>query len=258
MLNDRLYEIETKKKDKNKLEIEKLNEELFNLENEINKIYNELSSSKEFSLYKVSYLLKRVHLMQIKIAEIIRSDTYNDVKEKYKKISMKIMFLLIVGLPLMNLLPYLSLIICAIMIGFDLKFIRESKDLSKRYSENSSEFFKRLSSFKDTSMDCINLIEEKTNILSTRSKQAESAQQVDNFVIANNIIVDLVNKRKSDYIDENIPQEVCDIIRKILQDDLSTKETNLFILINMAREKIDIENMTNELGIKRKMLECEL
>lgn len=246
------------KEDKKKLKIEKLNEELGVLENEITKIFDELSSSKEFSLYKISYLLKKVHLLQIKISEIIREDTFEDVKRKHKLITVKLMLLLIIGLPLMNILPYVSLIIASIMIGFDLKFIRDSKALNKRYTENSKEFFTRLSSFKITSLNCINLIQEKTNILSKKSKLAETAQQEDKFVIANNIIVDLVNKRKSDYIDENISQEVCDIIRKILQDDLNTEETNLSILIDIAREKIDIENMTNELGIKRKVLADEL
>lgn len=259
---DKLYmggeTIETKQEDKKKLNIERANEELFNLENEINKIYNELNENKDFSLYKISYLLKKIQVMQIRINEIITTDTYKDVKDKYKVIRNKILLILVIGLPLMNIIPYIALPVCAVMVGLDLKYMKDMKDIQRRFQENSSEFFVRLTSFKNTSMNSISLIQEKLNLFSNKSKLAETAQQEDKFIIANNIIVDLVNNEKSEYIDENLSQEVCNIIRRILQDDLNTTETNLSILIDMARNQNKKETLLNEFGVKRKVLEDEL
>ena len=136
--------------------------------------------------------------------------------------------------------------------------MKDMKDIQRRFHENSSEFFVRLTSFKNTSMNSISLIQEKLNLFSNKSKLAETAQQEDKFIIANNIIVDLVNNEKSEYIDENLSQEVCNIIRRILQDDLNTTETNLSILIDMARNQNNRETLLNEFGVKRKVLEDEL
>ena len=54
-----------------------------------------------------------------------------------------------------------------------------------------------------------------------------------------------------------LPEELKFYITKMLQEDLETDEESLEVLVNMAREKISVETLNNELDLKMQLIKIE-
>ena len=65
----------------------------------------------------------------------------------------------------------------------------------------------------------------------------------------------MLNDNKIDY---EINNKIKDLIIKILQDDLNSKEDDIYILINEAKRKNSVSHIGRQLGLKRIVSESEL
>lgn len=82
----------------------------------------------------------------------------------------------------------------------------------------------------------------------------EESKELSDITLANELLSYMLH---SGSVTE-IPEEIKFYIIKMLQEDLDTKEESLAELIKIARDKISIENLNDELELKLKLFKIDL
>jgi len=231
--------------------IDKQLNELDKLLEIILQIKKELESKENISLYNLKYNINKIKLIDISLNEILSMK----IKDNYKNGSLNILlfkniFLLIIGIIFLKLnIPLLAILFAIIQITIILKNYNESNYIRKEFDKKTA---KRIYVIQSIKREC-NLIKE---LVLEKVNQTEKTKKEDKDIIglANTVIWDLISGNM------NYPISLNDwnIVKKVLQDDLNTEEQDIKKLIKQAKEKISIENISKELGIKRKILENQL
>lgn len=229
-----------------------IKENIESVKDEFDMMYDELLSNKNFSQFKIDLFLKKIELLTNKYSGFINEylNLTNITSEKVVKvskigdISTKCLLAITIAIVIFNagvgiLLALLGVALCYSLIKYE-KNTKEN--ITKRYEE-----------IKDLSY--------KMNILGSnctgqiKKKCEESYEKV---VSVSNIEMTLANTIIMEYISTGnlllSEGTILDLVIKILQDDLKSDETDLKILLDMAKKKTnELDNNLKEI----KMLEKE-
>lgn len=227
-----------------------LNYEL--LERETKKLFL-LSQKEDLSLYQLKKIIKTLKLIEIRKHEL--SDEYD--MDYYVQKRVEFLKKVIVLYPTYSMLILLNkssiYLISLLMAGLitSLAVVLKMNSITKEENETAEKISKLVSNIEE------NLKEIKLNIFS-KTKEIDNRKnnsKIDDIDLANTVILDILNGIKIDY---EISSDIKELMIKILQDDLNSKETNIDLLISEAKIKSSVDYISDRLGIKRKVLEGDL
>lgn len=227
------------------------------IEKELDKIFDIVTSEKNISSYKSMLLTTKLSILKDALDNIILSlmqesiiNIYNVLK--YQKINL-ILFILAFVLVFVYPLGGLSLNLISWMMKFkiDKKMALARDDMQKveSLSERSNEM-------TVTFDNCYRFLEARTNYEIKAKEDEINDLELKKIQLANDVIQISVMGEFND----SIPQEIQDIMKKMLQDDLQTDEQDLEKLINMASEKVMnqvLEQVEENGKIQTKTLEID-
>lgn len=221
---------------------EKLNstiDDLGSIKENINVIFDEVVSNKEFSQFRLDLLNRKVCLLQGKQANV--EHAYKEYGENLfslkKELSLIILLMYVFGLLLIPLLGvYSSLLIIVIN-----NIIRHYEyKINDEYTNIKADYEKLIREINNTTTSCSNFIYNKISLYQNgiSEENAKTPEIMANELIANYIEHGTIN---------NASKEVWEYAITILQFELHTNETDIRVLLESAREKISENNLNEEL-----------
>ena len=222
------------------------------LERESTKL-NLLSQKEDLSLYQLRKIIKTLKLIEIRKHEL--NDEYNIdyFTEKRLNVIRRLTILQpsIIMLTLISKYVIFSLIILIIQLTLLGYSIKNFNSIRKEEKETIDKIPRLISNIEENLRNIKLNVSKKTREINSRKNNTK----IYDIDLANNIILDMLNDNKIDY---EINNKIKDLIIKILQDDLNSKEDDIYILINEAKRKNSVSHIGRQLGLKRIVSESEL
>ena len=222
------------------------------LERESRKL-NLLSQKEDLSLYQLKKIIKTLKLIEIRKHEL--NDEYNIdyFTEKRLNVIRRLTILQpsIIMLTLISKYVIFSLIILIIQLTLLGYSIKNFNSIRKEEKETIDKIPRLISNIEENLRNIKLNVSSKTREINSRKNNTK----IYDIDLANNIILDMLNDNKIDY---EINNKIKDLIIKILQDDLNSKEDDIYILINEAKRKNSVSHIGRQLGLKRIVSESEL
>jgi len=221
--------------------------ELSEVENQISKIYYNIMSSNEISVYKEQLLSTKLNLLAFKIESISNSIIYYkklETKKIVKKIILTIL-LEIISFVMIFISLAVSLIMQPIILLSAVKIIGDY--ISNDEEKLNARIIERLTEIRNIANNCDTFMTAKI----TKREERLSEQRMK--LKAESLDVDLANEYLGNYINTGELPEISDNIKetliKMLQEDLETEESDLEALLSLASDKFLMKNLNEELKL---------
>jgi len=212
------------------------------IERELNKIFDIVSSENEISLYKGSLLEQKINLLELKMVEILNQliVKYNTKSDSLEKITRFLRIMLIVDTLIMFVNPLLGASLHVLTTFSYYKVIMEIGKHRKE-SKKVNPILEHGDSIEVIIDNCRRFLEARTNEeLEYKDGELED-RELRMINLANEHIELIVNGATID----GIPNEMQEMMVKILQENLGTDEKDFDKLLYMATEKIAAEIQKN-------------
>lgn len=222
------------------------------LERESTKL-NLLSQKEDLSLYQLRKIIKTLKLIEIRKHELNNEYNIDYFTEKRLNVIRRLTILQpsIIMLTLISKYVIFSLIILIIQLTLLGYSIKNFNSIRKEEKEAIDKIPRLISNIEENLRNIKLNVSKKTREINSRKNNTK----IYDIDLANNIILDMLNDNKIDY---EINNKIKDLIIKILQDDLNSKEDDIYILINEAKRKNSVSHIGRQLGLKRIVSESEL
>ena len=215
---------------------------ILDIEKELNNIFSIVTSEKEISSYKSMLLSMKLNILKDILDNIILSlmqesiiNIYNTLK--YQKVNF-ILFIVAFVLLFINPTVGLSLNLFSWFLKFKLdKKMFEAKNDMHRVEEINEKT--RLMSI--TFDNCNRFLNARTNVMLESREDEINDIELKKIELGNETIQIAIMGGFKD----NIPVELQEVVKNILQDDLKTDEEDIDKLIQMAGEKLSGESTKN-------------
>lgn len=229
-------------KKKEKLESKEFyKEKIVELENDVYKIFEKLTSEKDMSSYQLEILYNKLENLNIAIANNLTKfvEAENLIVKKMKRYLTFFIIASLLFFPALFINTFLAL-------GFGSLWIFTAFKTAKYYtSKQTNSYDEDLSFLKDMEhLDiefdkCYNLIDFINNTRSEKACDESINLDTKKFDIANDIIYAYLNNEIVNW--NNFPKEIQNLVINILQNDLNSNENDITKLITLA--KISIEKV---------------
>ncbi|MBQ7031646.1 MAG: hypothetical protein IJY87_00340 [Bacilli bacterium] len=236
----------------NKIELYK---EIDSVEQQISRIYFEIMDQNEISPYRRGLIEEKLNLLAMKLEAIVGSIgiinhiEITEIKKKMKRTGI----LSILVLVLMFINPLLALPVNLYTMHRLMKL--RGLLFNKKEDEQAEEVEKQLKTISIMVQNCDTFMNAKYKKREERiiSESSDRDQEISKINAANEALGYILFGGNV----TELPEELKFYITKMLQEDLETDEETLEVLVNMAREKISIETLNNELDLKMQLIKIE-
>lgn len=219
-----------------------IRESVSEIDNEIFKIFCEVTCNRDFSLLylvnlnqKLQYYELEISSMLFELTEILNDSVNEDRTKKLKRTSI-----------LMGIVAVLSTIFVSPLVGIAISggyFYHVVSDTSKRV-ETAYNDAKIYEEFGEKLIGLQTMIENCHTFLNSKTQKALLSQtdesSYDKFFVVNSIIQEYIDYGE---ISEELTSEQESRIRSMLQGDLGSQEEDIFKLLDMARDKVYVEEI---------------
>lgn len=227
-----------------------LQEELNKIDKELSIIYFDIMKANEISIYKKELINQKVALLNLKFEELMPElqniDDNGISEELIKKETQKDRLIMIFVLFLMLIFPLIGFLA---FTGYSIYSLVHLTKLLMDYKNNSNKITNsqdKIRSMEITLHNCGVFLNKKHNIwLENQNKNNEEVMRNLEITIANNLLQEHLN---TGYF-RPIPKNVEEYLIEMLQEDLQTDEKELSKLMELAREKTNLENLSKEMEL---------
>ena len=229
---------------------EELYKEIDGVEQQISRIYFDIMDQSEISPYKKCLLEEKLNLLTMKLESVIFAITFinhNETQELRKKLK-RTGILSILVLILMFINPLIALPLNL----YTMHRLMKLKDqlFNKKDEERAKEVEQQLRTIKIIAQNCDTFMTSKYKKREERILEESIISDINH---ANAILGNILYTGKI----IELPDEIKFYVIKMLQDDLETKEESLEELVKMAREKMSIETLNDDLELKLNLVKIE-
>lgn len=220
---------------------------------EFSKIYYEVMGYDEISIYKKTLLSNKSYLLALKYKDFINKLIEEDkkatqkVKNRFKLmiITAVIELVSIFAFPLISFLPFIAEIYVLVSLKKLEKETLTKQDLVEieKLATEISVIVENISTF----------LEAKSNkrIERLQNERKNNMEETLKINIANSWLeIVLESNFSKEALSVTLPKEIEEIIIKILQEDLNLEEDNLFVLLDIAKNKIQENSIVLEDELK--------
>ena len=239
--------------DKKYLSNDEYKNNIYELEKELDVIFNKLTDNQTINSYEAKVLYKKIINVSLEILNnsenIINNNNHNyeTLKNKIKLIQKIIIINMLlcfisIFIPIFNFIYFpisqITNIICLY------KIFKYKKQIDKiLVNSKDPEFARYLNKITNEINNCKNFINHINKNRTISAEDESKSIEERKFDIANNIISLYIDKDISKW--ETVPKNIKNVVISILQHDLKTEETDIYTLINIARKNLNNIN-TNE------------
>ena len=212
------------------------------IEKEIYKIFHVVTTEEQISQYKGTLLNEKINILETNFSEILTYIIRNYNKKTYmiKKSVNGISYGFIFSLTFMLINPYVTLLLNCILIFLKLKLDRVILE-HQNMSEVVYNIIDRSDKFDITIDNCRRFLQSKIKEdIVYRDNELED-KELNKLILANEHIEIAVNGFGLD----SIPEEMQEVMKKILQTELQTDEENLDVLLHLVAER-EMEKLLEE------------
>lgn len=228
-------------------EIEKSLNNLALTETKIDEIYFEIINMKECSNYKKILLTQKMNLLALQLCQDLdksrqcyenKSNLY--IKEQKRRIiTIVILFIIAVLIPIIGTIGWLYAMVIVDKVSKNFKDDSIQRDISQlEYKCNT---------FKNVFQNCETFL-NKANKKYNEKKDLKMQEDFKTY-----LEVDVANRILEDFLERGefirYPENINKILIELLQQELQTKEESLEKLLEMAKDKITVEKLHEELDL---------
>lgn len=198
---------------------------------EIDAIYYDLNSNKKLSYYKIQLYVSKINLLYKKITDIINDA--NKLSNKEEKVCVILGILSMIY----NIL-FFPLIITPFglpisLIGIFAAAWALKKVVAFYIDDTRGELLKEVKNVEITLENCETQLNKQINCSNKKEKEKTNLEDIE---LADKVIREYM---ESDDFDQYIDDNICNLIVKILQDDLKTEESDVNVLLDIARDNLE-------------------